>query len=451
MSGAIANWARIRLAAACFLGLSVNVALAQQPSAPPAVSGIQGVHLGVAACAGSTCHGAVERLKGSSVAQNEYITWTRRDKHAKAYSVLFDERSVRIARNLGLPNAHTAEICLNCHADNAPQDKRGRQFQLSDGVGCEACHGAASGWLGIHLSAVSHRQNLEAGLYPTEQPAARAEKCLSCHLGDSQRVITHRIMGAGHPRLGFELDTFTAVQPAHFTIDKNYIDRKGRVNGVQVWAVGQAVALVKSMDAILDPKRAPSGMWPELVLFDCQSCHHGISEARWVARPSTGLPPGSIKLYDANAVMLKIITARVAPDTSKTLSDRLLGLHKASTENWANVQREAREIRQIASTLVPVLSRHDFTRDDMRALADGLIKAGLTRDDVDYSGAEQATMAMSSIVSAMKQNGFASDSELKAMNEGMNALYEAVARSENYKPEAFIVALGEFQKTLQSR
>ncbi len=445
------NWARIRLTAACILGLSINAASAQQEPAPASAAGIQGVHLGVAACAGSTCHGAVERLKGSSVAQNEYITWVRRDKHSKAYSVLLEERSVRIAKNLGLPNAHTAEVCLNCHADNAPQDKRGRQFQLSDGVGCEACHGAASGWLGIHLSAVSHQQNLQAGLYPTEQPAARAEKCLGCHLGDANRVITHKIMGAGHPRLGFELDTFTAVQPAHFTIDKNYMERKGRVNGVQVWAVGQAVALVRSMDQILDPKRAPTGMFPELVLFDCQSCHHGISEARWVARPSTGLPPGTVKLYDSNAVMLKIITARVAPDQSKALGDRLLALHKASTENWGAVQREAREIRQIATNLVPALSRHDFTREDMRALADGLVKAGLTHDDVDYSGAEQATMAMSAIVSAMKQNGFASDSELKSMNDGMNTLYEAVAKSDTYKADTFIAALGEFQKTLQTR
>ena len=32
-----------------------------------------GVHLGVASCAGDNCHGATERRAGSSVAQNEYL------------------------------------------------------------------------------------------------------------------------------------------------------------------------------------------------------------------------------------------------------------------------------------------------------------------------------------------------------------------------------------------
>ena len=91
------------------------------------------------------------------------------------------------------------------------------------------------------------RENLAAGLYPTEQPVARAEKCLSCHFGDDKKFVTHQIMGAGHPRMSFELDTFTAVEPAHFVIDKSYIERKGPVNDVRVWAVGQAVALVKYM------------------------------------------------------------------------------------------------------------------------------------------------------------------------------------------------------------
>jgi len=33
-------------------------------------------------------------------------------------------------------------------------------------------------------------------------------------------------MGAGHSRLAFELDTFTILQPAHFRVDEDYIERK---------------------------------------------------------------------------------------------------------------------------------------------------------------------------------------------------------------------------------
>lgn len=424
---------------------------AQVPAAQSAAPPADGAHLGVSSCAGSTCHGAVERLKGSHVAQNEYIIWSRKDKHAKAYTVLSEPRSQRIARNLGLADARTAPLCLDCHADNVPDDMRGPQFQISDGVGCEACHGGARTWLGTHISGAKHADNLAAGLYPTENPVARAEKCLSCHQGNEKKFVTHQIMGAGHPRISFELDTFTAVEPAHFVIDKVYIERKGPVNGVRTWAVGQAVALTKFMDAVIDPKHAPKGLFPELVLFDCTACHHAMTELRWQPRAATGLGPGLPPLYDANAIMLKIIAARVAPAAAKTLSDHMLALHKATTENWGDVVREARVVRQAASELVPVMADHDFSRDDMRALVDGLVAAGLDRDAADYPGAEQATMALSSIAAAMRSAGYVSDQQSKAMTDALNGLYEALAKDDTYKPDAFVASLRDFQHAIASR
>jgi Cytochrome c554 and c-prime len=430
-------------AAAFILALvSADRACAQQGSGGA-------VHLGVASCAGNNCHGAVERLKGSSVPQNEYLIWSKSDKHRKAYTVLLDERAVRIARNLGLPNAVSAEICLNCHADNAPN--RGPQFQLSDGVGCEACHGGARKWLGVHISGAGHAANLAAGLYPTEQPVKRAEKCLSCHFGDpadDKRFVTHRIMGAGHPRMGFELDTYTAAEPAHFIVDQSYIKRKGPVNDVQIWAVGQAISLIKRMDALIDPKNAPKGIQPELVLFDCESCHHPETELRWRPRPSTGLGPGAIKLYDANAVMLRVITARVAPAAAKVLSQQMLALHHATSEDWPAVVREATAVRQAATELVTSISSHNFTRDDMKALAGGVVAIGLTGDDTDYSAAEQATMALGSIASAMKMSGALSHEQVTAMNDALEGLYKSIDDDATYRPEAFVTALKHFRKTI---
>jgi len=435
-----------RLVGALAFTLIVGAAWAQT-SLPPA----DAIHLGVASCAGSTCHGAVQRLPGSSVAQNEYITWSHKDKHAKAYAVLGEARSQRIAKNLGLGDARTAQICLDCHADNVPPDRRGPQFQISDGVGCEACHGGAQSWLGIHISGAKHAANLAAGLYPTDDPVARAVKCLSCHQGDDKKFVTHQIMGAGHPRISFELDTYTLAEPAHFVVDKVYIQRKGPVNDVRVWAVGQAVALEKFMDAVIDPKHAPKGLFPELVLFDCTACHHGMDDLRWQAQPSVGLPPGLPPLNTANAVMLKIIAQRVAPGVAKSLGDHLLALHHASTESWGAVQNEARALRQIAVDLVPTISSHDFTRDDMRALADGLVAAGLDHDAGDYPGAEQATMALASIVSGMRMGGYIGEPQAREMNDKLNGLYEALNNNATYKPEIFVAALREFQKTLPGR
>ena len=276
--------------------------------------------MGVASCAGSTCHGAVQPWQGSRVLQNEFITWQRKDKHAKAYQVLLNDRSKRIARNLGLEAAHTAKICLNCHADNPPQERQHRTFQIADGVSCEACHGGAGRWIGVHISAAAtHQLNVENGLFPSDDPVNRARLCLSCHFGDETRFVTHRIMGAGHPRMSFELDTFTAIMPAHFKVDKDYRERKGSWDGVQTWAIGQAMAIGIVLDAMVDPKRGRDGIFPELVLFDCYTCHHRMSNLRWAPRASVGLGPGIPRISDANHLMLQIIAAQVDAPLGKEL------------------------------------------------------------------------------------------------------------------------------------
>src|SRR5258708_11463005 len=137
-----------------------------------------GQHLGVASCAGDNCHGSVRRLPGSRVAQDEYLIWKNKDKHSRAFTVLKEERGLRIARNLGLPDAESAPICLTCHTDDVPPARRGPRFQLADGVGCEACHGGAVGWLGVHLSGSDHPTNIAAWLHPTDEPRPRTERCL---------------------------------------------------------------------------------------------------------------------------------------------------------------------------------------------------------------------------------------------------------------------------------
>ena len=328
-----------------------------------------------------------------------------------------------MARVLGLPDAANQKLCLDCHADNAPPDRRGGQFQLSDGVECEACHGGASRWLGIHISGATHQQNITAGLYPTEQPVARAEKCLGCHYGDETRFLDHRLYGAGHPRLAFELDTFTAIEPAHFVVDQGYVARKGRITDIQVWATGQAIALVKRMDAVLDPKHAPKGFWPEFAFFDCQSCHH---EYGAYARPTTtGLGPGAVKFNDANVVMLKVVAARVAPAAASALGDHMLALHKATLDDWAGVEREASAVRDAARSLVTEFAHHDFGGDDMRALADALVALGTANGDDLFSHDEQITMALEAVTTGLKSSGDIGDRQAAAVDKAMKAVYAA--------------------------
>jgi|HubBroStandDraft_6_1064221.scaffolds.fasta_scaffold03089_2 hypothetical protein len=411
--------------------------------------GDDGAHVGVQSCAGNNCHGAVEPLSRSRVPQNEYLIWSQKDKHAKSYAVLLGDRAKRIGGNLGLTQPpEEATLCLDCHADNVPADRRGPQFQLADGVGCEACHGSAERWLGVHLTGVDHSTNLAAGMYPTDQPLARAQRCLACHVGDDKRFVAHRMMGAGHPPMPFELDTYTAIEPAHFAVDQSYIDRKGQPNDMKIWAVGQAVDVKRRMDLILDPKNAPQGVQAELSLFDCQSCHHSMAELQWQPGRSMGLAPGRIKLYDATLAMLRVAAERVAPDTAAALRAHMLALHAATGKSWDDVRLEASAVRDAANALIPAIAAHNFDRADAVALADLVIASGVEGDDLDYSGAQQQVMALESIVAALKNLNSAADTHIAGLNSALEGLYAAVADDQKYRPDAYAEALKRFKAKL---
>ena len=405
-------------------------------------------HLGVTSC--STCHGAVQPFPNSTVLQTEYVTWLQKDRHARAYKVLLEEKSVRIARNLGLKNAHEAPECLNCHADNPAADKRGRQFQVSDGVGCEGCHGGSQRYLGPHVSGATHADNIKNGLYPTDEPIALAKLCMSCHVGnEANKFVTHRIMGAGHPRISIELDTFRAIQPVHFAVDDDYVKRKGKPNSVQIWAVGQAIQLADTMEAYLDPKRNPPGLFPELVFYDCHACHHPMSNIRWEPRPSTQQPPGVVKFNDSNAVMLRIAASRVDAGLGRSLAENTTALHRAMQESRDRALQRAQAIRDIANQLAERFAKHQFKPEDVRALMDGVIVEGLERREyVDYAAAEQATMALSALINEMKSTGGWNDGQHKQAQTALNRLYEAVSKDEQYRSSNFVGALRGFREAV---
>ncbi|HWS71029.1 MAG TPA: multiheme c-type cytochrome, partial [Thermoanaerobaculia bacterium] len=100
------------------------VALAQTPAPPPVaepetLSSQPGQYVGAASCATSGCHGSTLPLHETRILQNEYYTWLSNDRHAKAYNVLFDDRSARIVRNMHLKKkANDESLCLDCHTTN---------------------------------------------------------------------------------------------------------------------------------------------------------------------------------------------------------------------------------------------------------------------------------------------------------------------------------------------
>ena len=393
--------------------------------------------LGVGSCASSLCHGAIETWKDSNVLQNEYVTWSRSDKHARSYAVLLNDRSKEIAKKLALPEpAHKSDLCLDCHTHNPKPAQRGAGFQITDGIACEACHGPADRWIKSHVEPeATHAKNVSNGMYPTNDDVARARLCLSCHIGNQEKFVTHKIMAAGHPRMSFELDTFTQIGPAHFRIDADWQKRKGSWDNVRAWAIGQAVASQELL-ALLQSPRGRDGLFPELVLFDCHSCHHSMADKRNTAA-RVGAGPGFVRLNDASFLMLRQIARRVVPNEANAFAQHIAGLHKAiASGNDALAQAKAVE-GQITA-MIPKITAHRFTGEDVRAILVGLVDDGLAGQYTDYQGAEQAAMAVQSVADFMGRHNLLRTPPLKA---AMRRMLTAVGHDEKFQPAAFQQAL----------
>lgn len=423
------------------LGLAAAALSAQAADAPALPYEAKAMHLGVVNCASSLCHGSISEWKGSNVLQNEYVTWSRVDKHAlRASQVLLNDRSRRIAANLGLKRpAHEAKICVDCHGHNPPAERRGERFKASDGIGCEACHGPGENWIKSHVApGATHEDNVRNGLYPTEDPVALARLCLSCHFGNKDKFVTHRIMGAGHPRLSFELDTFTQTQPPHFVVDEDWRKRKGRWDGVRVWAIGQALAAQESLDVVLDPTRGRDGLFPELVVFDCHACHHPMSDTRW--KPRVGTRPGTIRFNDANLLMLRQIVRRTYPADSPAFNGLVLQLHRAVAGEGGDAIEAAGRLRKGLDAVVAKLRVREFDDGDLRAILAGLVDDGLAGQFGDYAGAEQASMAIASVLNYLAGRGALAD--VRAANAALDRVFETVKDDEKFRLERFQSALG---------
>ncbi|MGQ0700632.1 MAG: multiheme c-type cytochrome [Panacagrimonas sp.] len=369
-------------------------------------------HAGVATCAGSNCHGSQQPLKDSPVQQDEYFLWQRQDAHSNAFKVLQGEKGKRIAANLGLKDAASARECLSCHSDDVPAGLRGRRYSLSEGVGCEACHGGAQKWLGPHVSEFNHAQNLEAGLYPLEDPIARARLCLNCHMGTAAKPIDHRIMGAGHPALEFEVQFFTDIQPAHFRVDADYRKRKpAYAAGAKAWAIGQIVAAETFLDGLLSQRFVDGGMFPELVFFDCNACHHNMRPPRWVAGLGGPLGPGQPRLADVHLTVSAILLGVLAPDTANQWNAALADLHKASGTSTAQTRDTAKRLRQITATALDGLRGKSIGQAEAATLIDRLAEAGVDRFASDYTATKQIYYGIDSLLRFLQQDhGLSKDS-----------------------------------------
>ena len=386
-------------------------------------------HLGVATCASSVCHGSVTPSTGHDVRLDEFVTWSHEDKHAQAYLALTNEKGRAIAAKLGIADARTEKLCLDCHSDNVPPAQRGVGFTLSDGVSCEACHGGAQPWLTSHASrGTSYRDNTARGMYPTADLRERAVLCLSCHLGNEDKFATHRVMGAGHPRLSFELDTFLALQPPHYQADPDYQQRKPTYSRIQVWAYGQLAAVQQQLQLMQGPLVLQTSFMPELALLDCHACHenplHRLDWSRGVFTRST--QPGAIPFAEGHLKMALIVARRVDGAAAAEILSLGQALQKSAGDGRERITAMSGQLSRAVAHPAAAVQARQWTRADALGMLTDIIGLGRDGEYRDYISAEQAVMAIDLL---MIETGVAD-----RYHSQRDALYRCLRDDDAYRP-----------------
>ncbi len=402
-----------------------------------------GIHEGVASCGGSTCHGRLAPT-GKIVRQNELITWQDETSpagaHSRAWQVLTQPRGEAIAARLGLGAAETSQTCLGCHSDNAAE--RGPQFQISDGVTCEACHGGSSKWLASHYAVgATHAANVANGMVALDDAKTRAGVCLDCHFGADRPgyVLTHRIMAAGHPRVSFELDLFGALQ-SHYDFDADYAARKQIPGGVKLWAVGQAMALNRVLTTF--GSRGGDGMFPDFYFYDCQSCHRPLTSTRdpqltAVSNPDRHIPAGTPVFDDENMIVLGAAVDVAAPQLADRFRSDSQAFHIALAQSRANAAATAATLADTAQALSSAFAAHSFSRDDTFAILNSLLSGAPTARYTDYAGAAQAVMGIDTLLNALVTAKQIDKSAAEAIRPDIDTLYRDVHDPNSYRVSEF--------------
>ena len=350
-----------------------------------------GIFVGSVGCKSSSCHG------GAGEKRSQYFTWSQKDYHTKAYAILLNARSERIAEGLGItapdgtvPAAATSARCTVCHApfQSVAPARLASTARPDEGVSCESCHGAAGGWLRGHTRKDwTYNTRVGAGMRDLRSLYVRATACAACH-----QNLAPEILKAGHPDLFFELDGQSIAEPKHWKDDDSW-------SGLREWLTGQAVALREMSWALAsDPRNDEWSIarWNGLAWI-CASATSAAAIASPILQPPNAPAPADFANMQTQADAL---ARRAAASNWSENSARSLLTALASSDNEFTAK----------GTTVPILGQR----------------------------AKRLVLALDRLVNALNNNrGFRLkvDAELKQLFEDVKALdsFDAVAFAAHLK------------------
>ena len=418
------------------------------------------MYLGAASCSGSACHGSTTPRTKLRIGQNEFYIWSQKDNHAKGYEVLTKEDSQIIAKNLKIPKPEESDRCLVCHAMSLNPDHQGKLYDVTEGVTCEVCHGPAEKWLGPHISKDFDSQKAGSlGMYNTKNLVMRADKCLECHAGSEGKEVTHELIGAGHPRLTFEIDNYTHAMPPHWLPPKN--KKELEWFGTRAWAVGQAAAFRNQIKRLVSSRRTGIGLWPDLAHFDCFACHHAVvdrlhnisekdkADQPWRNRDYDG-KPGRLVLNSPSYAVFRHVANLLSPEEGKDLERLMKAFHEGLTGKGAPPESfniTIRRLSELSEKLLAQVSQYTFTQKSVWSLMISISGDNHRLTASDFQAAEQAVLALASLYDAyVEAVGPMPDS--KAVKETIDGLYKEIQSARTFSASDFEETMRKMHKLL---
>jgi hypothetical protein len=472
---------------AAVLGRGGPSSFAQQDDIPPptpmlpAPSAATFQYQGVASCASVACHhgNGPSDTKGS-----EYTTWiAQKDPHSRAYTVLFDQRSLLIEKNLkGLRNLKQAQphkdmLCLRCHVNpDVETAEHQERFSRADGVGCESCHGAAERWLSVHYTEPwrslpdneKRQAKKRAGMADTKDIAVRAQVCVRCHVGWQDADVNHDLIAAGHPRLRFEYGAYLANYPArHWKLSDDharYADFEART-----WLLGQAASAKAALELLAyraDPKNDKP--WPEFAEYGCFSCHHELQDKAWQRkledqewrkkRNAGQMEWGTWYFAQRQIVAGMIRSAQPADNKLFDELSRMMG--KSDPQQRKNVIVKA--VRVLERWMSELAKRGTWEEKSLEKLLAVLAKGESKSEEADWDRAAQRYLGIAAIYNALSDRDakYRQDVELK---DGLRSLADLLSKDSfkgpkapydsprNFNPDKLRQSLKNFREQLQRR